>query len=62
MVASYGSATTEDYRSTGVCFDAYMTTTQTLNLRHRSTGNSDCIQKESWPFNKLTVHTVGNNG
>merc|ERR1712154_95418 len=61
VVAAYGSATTDDWRTTGVCFDAEMTTTQALNLRHRSTGSSDCIEKVSWPYNKLTIHNIGNN-
>merc|ERR1711973_638747 len=61
VVAAYGNADQSDWRTTGVCFDAYLTTTQTVTVQHRSGGSNDCIQSTSWPYNKFTVHNTGNN-
>merc|ERR1719347_988741 len=61
VVAAYGNADTSDWRTTGVCFDAYLTTTQFVQVKHKSGGSSDCIQSTSWPYNKFIVHNTGNN-
>merc|ERR1712142_795791 len=61
VVAAYGNADTSDWRTTGVCFDAYLLTTQTVQVRQQSGGSNDCIQSTAWPYNKFTVHNTGNN-
>merc|ERR1712064_82468 len=58
-VAAYGSGITEDWLTTGVCFDAYLALNTQVTVVHESGGSSDCIES-TWPHNKFTVHTIGN--
>jgi len=60
IVAAYGSGITEDWRTTGVCFDAYLAANTQVQVRHQSGGSSDCIEYTGWPHNKFTVHTIAN--
>merc|ERR1712236_77990 len=62
VVAAYGSAVTYDWRSTGICFDTYLSTGTTITVRHQSGGSSDCIQSTGYPYNKFTAHTVACDG
>merc|ERR1719450_429945 len=48
VVAAYGNAVSSDWRTTGVCFDAELTTTSTVQVKHQSTGGSDCIESTGW--------------
>jgi hypothetical protein len=59
IVAAYGSGITEDWLTTGVCFDTYAAAGTTIKVRHESGGSSDCMQNTGWKHNKFTVHTVG---
>merc|ERR1711973_389521 len=61
VVAAYGSAVTSDWRTTGVCFDAELTTTNLVQVKHQSGGGSDCLESTSWPYNKFTVHNTAND-
>merc|ERR1711973_1082770 len=60
IVAAYGSGITEDWLTTGVCFDAYLALNTQVQVRHQSGGSQDCIEYATWPHNKFTVHTIGN--
>lgn len=43
-IACYGNAVEYDWRSTGVCTNQLLATTDTISLYHESGGSSDCIQ------------------
>jgi len=61
VIGGYGSAVTYDWRSTGICLDEFLAANTQVTVRHRSGGGSDCIQSTGWPYNKFTVHTIGNS-
>jgi len=60
VIGGYGSAVTYDWRSTGICLDEYLAANTQVTVKHQSGGGSDCIQSTGWPYNKFTVHTIGN--
>jgi len=60
VIGGYGSAVTYDWRSTGICLDEFLAANTQVTVKHQSGGGSDCIQSTGWPYNKFTVHTIGN--
>merc|ERR1712179_662790 len=60
VIGGYGSAVTYDWRSTGICLDQFLAANTQVTVKHQSGGGSDCIQSTGWPYNKFTVHTIGN--
>merc|ERR1719233_307489 len=60
VIGGYGSAVTYDWRSTGICLDEYLAANTQVTVKHQSGGGNDCIQSTGWPYNKFTVHTIGN--
>merc|ERR1712098_603175 len=61
VIGGYGNAVTYDWRSTGICIDEFLAANTQVTVKHRSGGGSDCIQSTGWPYNKFTVHTIGNS-
>merc|ERR1711868_172403 len=61
IVAAYGSGITEDWLTTGVCFDTFLAANTAVQVRHESGGSSDCVESTGWPHNKFTVHTIAND-
>jgi len=61
VIGGYGSAVTYDWRSTGICLDEFLAANTQVTVKHQSGGGSDCIQSTGWPYNKFTVHTIGNS-
>jgi len=61
VIGSYGSAVTYDWRTTGICLDYFLSTGNTITVRHQSGGSNDCIQSTGWPYNKFTVHTIASS-
>merc|ERR1712002_605657 len=61
VIGGYGSAVTYDWRSTGICLDQFLAANTQVTVKHQSGGGSDCIQSTGWPYNKFTVHTIGNS-
>merc|ERR1712002_467409 len=60
VIGGYGNAVTYDWRSTGICIDEFLAANTQVTVKHQSGGGSDCIQSTGWPYNKFTVHTIGN--
>merc|ERR1719431_181575 len=60
VIGAYGNAVTYDWRTTGICLDAYLASGTAITVRQQSGGSSDCIESTSYLYNKFTVHTIGN--
>merc|ERR1712236_112868 len=64
VIAAYGNALQTDWRTTGVCTNQQLATTDTITLRLQSGGSSDCVQETNYLYSRLSIHMISclNNG
>ena len=58
VIAAYGNALQTDWRTTGVCTNQQLATTDTITLRLQSGGSSDCVQETSYLYSRLSIHLI----
>ena len=58
IVAGFGDAVDNDWRSTGTCFIQLLAAGNTVTANLRSGGSSDCIQETSWRYGIMSVYIV----
>jgi len=56
--ASFGDALGDDWRTTGTCFLALLTSGQPITMQVKSTGSSDCIEETSYKYSRLTAYLI----
>jgi len=61
VIAAFGDAIGDDWRSTGTCTIQSLATTDTIKLKHESTGGSDCIQETGWYYARFSVYLIINS-
>jgi len=59
VVAGFGDAVDQDWRSTGTCIIRLLTAGQTVYIRNNSGGGSDCVEETAWRYGRLGVYMVG---
>merc|ERR1712198_409220 len=59
-----GNAVETDWRTTGVCTNQQLATTDSITLRLQSGGSSDCVQETNYLYSRLSIHMISclNNG
>merc|ERR1712198_582816 len=64
VIAAYGNALQTDWRTTGVCTNQQLATTDSITLRLQSGGSSDCVQETNYLYSRLSIHMISclNNG
>merc|ERR1711981_389981 len=59
VVAAFGHAIQNDWRSTGTCTIQKMTaSTSYVELKHESGSSSDCIEETGWFYGRFNAHLV----
>jgi len=58
VVAAFGDADQEDWRSTGTCIIEQLAVGNTLKLRLESGGGSDCIEETGWKYARFNAHLI----
>merc|ERR1719383_319924 len=61
VIAAFGDAIGNDWRSTGTCTIQSLATTDTIKLRQESTGGSDCIQETGWYYARFSIYLIINS-
>merc|ERR1712126_42017 len=60
-IACYGNAVQFDWRSTGVCTNQVLSTTDSVSLSLESGGGSDCVQETGWLYNRISMQLIQQN-
>eukprot|EP00091_Calanus_sinicus_P017989 TRINITY_DN3962_c0_g1_i7.p1 TRINITY_DN3962_c0_g1~~TRINITY_DN3962_c0_g1_i7.p1 ORF type:complete len:243 (-),score=82.88 TRINITY_DN3962_c0_g1_i7:120-848(-) len=59
VVAGFGDAVDQDWRSTGTCIIRLLSAGNTVYIRNNSGGGSDCVEETAWRYGRLGVYMVG---
>jgi len=58
VVAGFGDAVDQDWRSTGTCLIRLLAAGNTVYIKNNSGGGSDCVQETDWRYGRLAVYMV----
>jgi len=58
VVAGFGDAVDNDWRSTGTCLIRLLTAGQTVYIRNNAGGGNDCVEETSWRYGRLAMYMV----
>jgi len=58
VVAAFGSAIENDWRSTGTCVTVTLGTTDYVDVHQYSGGSNDCIEETGWYYSRFMGHLI----
>merc|ERR1712179_34322 len=58
VIAAFGNAIQNDWRSTGTCVTTTLATTDYVDVHQYSGGSNDCIEETGWYYSRFMGHLI----